>query len=97
MRILAKFRFVTRSAEVAAPPSGVKSDAVTCWYSLARLHARREGVRHARGLLHVDLALGRVAFLVVGVIVLQSQRNRTRMRLPVLTLSTEVLALTVGE
>ena len=48
MRILVRLRFVTPSAEVAAPPSGVKSDAVACWYTLARLHARREGVRYAR-------------------------------------------------
>ena len=46
--------------------------------------------------MHVHLALGLVAFLVVGGMIFQPHRNRTVMRLPVLTLSTEVLALTVG-
>ena len=97
MRILGRLRVVTPSAEVAAPPSGKKSDAVACWYTLARFHARVVGGGHLRRLVHVHLALGRIAFLAVGGMIFQPHRNRTVARLPVLTLSTEVLALTVGE
>ena len=48
MRILGRLRFFTPSAEVAAPPSGEKSDAVACWYTLARFHAGLEGVGYLR-------------------------------------------------
>ena len=48
MRILGRLRFFTPSAEVAAPPSGEKSDAVACWYTLARFHAGLEGGSYLR-------------------------------------------------
>ena len=97
MRILGRLRFFTPSAEVAAPPAPEERDAVACWYTLARFHAGLEGVGYLRRLVHVHLAFGRIAFLAVGGVIFQPHRNRTVTRLPVLTLSTEVLALTVGE
>jgi len=66
MRILNSLRFLTPTAEVAAPqPVPEERDALTGWCILARLLARREVGAFARRPGQVDLALVSVAFLLV--------------------------------
>jgi len=59
--------FLTPSAEVAAPPVTVEREAMTGWFILARLRARRDGGAFARRPVQVDLALFHVALLAVEI------------------------------
>jgi len=65
MRTPNSLRFLTPTAEVAAPPLPEERDALTGWFILARLLALRDVGAFARRPGQVDLALGPVAFLMV--------------------------------
>ena len=96
IRFVCNLPVLTASAEVAAPPAPEERDALALCFILARLLARREVGFVARRLTQVDLALIRVAFLVVKEIIFQILRNPIIDRLPFLTFSAEVAAPSVG-
>ena len=98
IRTLRSLLFLTLSAEVAAPPATQtsaeeKRDALALCFILARLLALRDVGAYARRPGHVDLALGKVAFLVVKCgEIFQFLRMRIPNSLRFLTRSAELAA-----